>query len=277
MVLSIAGIISTLLACNEEELNDGISRNYYPVIAETVTLLCKIAVANNGHLPACIPHRQIGTPTSTLVQVCHGSPGLLILMNSALRNAHLMSNYWQPEWVQAVHLATERIWEEGLLSKGGGICHGISGNAWPVLLMHDCFEYEGELMEQAKKNYNMRVQTNDTPVTQPQLTGDYFLSKALAFMLHARETPPYNTSPKPGSYDYRMPDKPYCLSEGLPGTVCAWSESCVVIQSRLRKMELDEEGKTSAADREQDAIFQEAESRHLGFPTLPYHRAVALF
>lgn len=188
-----------------------------------------------------------------------------------------MSNYWQPEWSQAVHLATERIWEEGLLSKGGGLCHGISGNAWPVLIMHDCFEYGGELMARAKKNYNTRTKSNDNPVTQPPLTGDYFLSKALALMLHLRETRPYSISPKLSSSDYRMPDRPYSLTEGLSGTVCAWSESCVAIQARLRKMELDGEGKTSAADREQDAIFQEVESRHLGFPTLPYHRAVALF
>lgn len=198
-------------------------------------------------------------------------------MNSAMRNPHLMSNYWQPEWEQAVLLATERIWEEGLLSKGLGICHGITGNAWPLMQMHDCFEYEGELMTQARKNYNTRAQVDDSPVTQPPLTGDYFLSKALAFLLHVREAPPYCNSPKPGSNDYRMPDMPYVLGEGVPGTVCAWSESCVVVEGRLRKIELDEQGKTSAADRKQDASFQEVESRHLGYPTLPYHRAVNFF
>lgn len=188
-----------------------------------------------------------------------------------------MSNYWQPEWDQAVLLATERVWEEGLLSKGLGICHGIAGNAWPLILMHDCFEYEGELMVQARRNYNARIQVDDSPITQPLLTGDHFLSKALAHLLHVREAPPYNSSSEPESSDYRMPDAPYSLSEGLPGTVCAWSESCVVIQAKLRKMQLDEQGKTSAAAREQDAIFQEVESRHLGYPTLPYHRPVNLF
>lgn len=194
-----------------------------------------------------------------------------------MRNPHLMSNYWQPEWDQAVLLATERVWEEGLLSKGLGICHGIAGNAWPLILMHDCFEYEGELMVQARRNYNARIQVDDSPITQPLLTGDHFLSKALALLLHVREAPPYNSSSEPESSDYRMPDAPYSLSEGLPGTVCAWSESCVVIQAKLRKMQLDEQGKTSAAAREQDAIFQEVESRHLGYPTLPYHRPVNLF
>ena len=276
-LISTAGILSVLLACKTEELNDGASRNYFPEIAETVTGLCNFAIANNGHLQTCVPPRQIGSPTSPIVQVCHGSPGILLLMACARRNAHLTANYWQPEWDQAIKLASERIWEEGLLSKGGGLCHGITGNSWPLLLMHDCFEYEGELMEEAKRNYKSRTQTADLPSTQPELTGDYFLSKALALLLHVRETPPFNTSPQPGSNDYRMPDMPYALTEGLTGTMCAWSESCVAIQARLRKMELDAEGKTSAAAREQDAVFRELEGRHLGFPTLAYHRPTGMF
>lgn len=192
-----------------------------------------------------------------------------------MRNAHLMANYWQPEWDQSIKLATERIWEEGLLSKGGGLCHGIAGNAWPLLLMHDCFEYEEELMEQARRNYNARTQA-DIPGIQPELTGDYFLSRVLVLMLHLRETPPYNTSPKPGSYDYRIPDSPFALTEGLAGTICAWAESCVVIQGKLQKMELDAKGETSAAAREKDPAFMEVERRHLGFPTLPYHRPAGM-
>lgn len=254
------------------EVSDGASRNYFPWIAETITGLCKIAIAENGHLPTCIPPRQVGNPTSPLTQVCHGSPSFLLLMACARRNAHLMANHWQPEWDQAIQLATKRIWEEGLLSKGGGLCHGIAGNAWSVLLMHDCFEYDSELAAQAKRNYQARTQTDISSVL-PELTGDYFLSKALTLLLHVRETTPYNAS----CSDYRMPDNPYALTEGLPGPVCAWSESCVVIQARLRKMELDAKGAISAAARENDAVFQELESRHLGFPTLPYHRAVGMF
>lgn len=34
-----------------------------------------------------------------------------------------------------------------------------------------------------------------------------------------------------------MPDTPYSLFEGLAGTICAWAEACVVITTRLRKLE----------------------------------------
>lgn len=86
---------------------------------------------------------------------------------------------------------------------------------------------------------------------------DYFLSRALSLLLIARESPPYSTALKVrSSYNFRMPDRPYSLYEGLAGELCAWAEACVVIQGRLCGLGLNEE------DREQ---YQE---RELGIPCL---------
>ena len=41
---------------------------------------------------------------------------------------------WKVEWEAAENLATEKVWKEGLLQKGLGLCHGVSGNAWTLLL-----------------------------------------------------------------------------------------------------------------------------------------------
>jgi hypothetical protein len=261
-----------LLACRPEELK-GNTHDYRSWIADTITGLCQICIASNGHLPTTIPPRS--NRPSPLVQICHGSPGILILLASAKHNSDFFSNYWRPEWDQATRLATERLWEEGLLSKGGSICHGIAGNAWPLLLLHDCFEYSGEKTETAKRNFPQRSQTPASP--EAQLTGDYFLSRALAFLLHARETRPYNTTKKTSARYYRMPDSPYCLFEGLAGTVCAWTDACAAIEARLRKMELDEGGNGSAAALEQDGIFQELIHRQLGFPALGGHGVTGVF
>lgn len=176
-------------------------------------------------------------------------------------------------------MAAERIWEEGILSKGGSLCHGIAGNAWPFLLLHDCFEYGKEQSERAKRNYKERSGTSDVGLagTKDALTGDYFLSRALALLLHARETRPYNRSAKTVSNDYRMPDSPYSLFEGLAGTVCAWAEACAAIQTRLRKMELDDEGATPATTPEDDEIFEKLSLRQLGFPGLGGHGPSGLF
>lgn len=41
---------------------------------------------------------------------------------------------WKSEWEEAEQSASDAIWKEGLVIKGLGLCHGISGNAWPWLL-----------------------------------------------------------------------------------------------------------------------------------------------
>lgn len=269
----IAGILAVLLACKPSELNDGASRDYLPLLAGTVTRICEICVANDGHLPVAIPPRHSSSHRSShLVQICHGSPGVLLLMACARRNAFLVSNFWEPVWDEAIQLASERTWEEGLLQKGGGICHGIAGNAWPWLLLHDSFEYDMDTIRAAKRNYVERTRSTDKRHTKHELTGDYFLSRALAFLLHARNTPPYDKS----SDTYRVPDHPFSLTEGLAGTVCAWADACVAIQARLRKIQLEAQGPISEAALKKDAVFRELESRQLGFPTLAYHRPTGL-
>lgn len=176
----------------------------------------------------------------------------------------------------AIRLASERVWEEGLLSKGGGICHGIAGNAWPLLLIHDSFQYDKEEMGIAKSNYMGRTQTTKVTAVESGLTGDYFLSRALSLMLHARETPPYHNPTSPASHIYRMPDHPFSLTEGLAGVVCAWADACVTVQMRLREMLLREKWPDNGSSLKADPTFQELETLRLGIPTLAYHRAVVL-
>ena len=138
-----------------------------------------------------------------------------------------MASYWSSEWDEAIRLGSERVWEEGLLSKGGGICHGIAGNAWPLLMLHSCYiEYDTD-----------RVSPLEDGSGPPwsRLSADHFLSRALALLLHARETQLFNTTAT--QQQYRMPDNPYSLFEGLSGTVCAWAEACVAISKRLRSVE----------------------------------------
>lgn len=271
-----AGILTVLLACRNDELDDGVSRNYLPWIADTITGISRLCIANKGHLPTSIPQLASSRP-SPLVQICHGSPAILVLLACAKRDDHLSFYFWRPEWDEAIRLATERVWEQGLLSKGGCLCHGIAGNAWPLLLLHDCFEYNKEQSQRAKRNYRERSHTTDVARAADSLTGDYFLSRALAFLLHARETPPYSRPPKLSLKDYRMPDSSYSLFEGLAGTVCAWTEACAVIQTRLRKMELKEERAGSHTSPENDEVFEKLSLLQLGFPGLGGYGPNGLF
>lgn len=250
-----AGILTILLACNSSELkSDEASRNHFPLIANTISKLCDLCISQNGHLPSSLPPRSSSRP-SPLVQICHGTPGLLLLLAQARRNIGILSSYWQPEWDEAIRLGTERVWEEGLLYKGGGLCHGIAGNAWPLLALHN--SYFNNLVGAAAFGGSQATPSSTS------LSADYFLSRALAFLLHARETLPFKRSAITSHKQFRMPDNPYSLFEGLTGTICAWSEACVVITTRLRKLEKLERAEVTT----QGDIDKEDEDE-LGIPGL---------
>ncbi|OQD83936.1 hypothetical protein PENANT_c014G09521 [Penicillium antarcticum] len=273
MVHGITGILTIILSAKPDELAE-----HLPVIGDSITALCKLSISTNGHLPMTLPPFSYGQ-RSELVQLCHGTPGLLILLAAALKNTALTRAHWDPSWDQAIYLGTERVWEEGLLSKGGSLCHGISGNAWPWLLLHNAFEYSSKNLDNGREAYLQRAQLLALPnadVSQ-RLTGDSFLSRALAFMMHARETRPYNTSTADPEKDYRMPDAPYALFEGLAGNVCAWADTCAVLQAKLRKMELVEQGVCATSGVPKDEAFQEALLKQIGFPALGGNGATGLY
>lgn len=163
---------------------------------------------------------------SPLVQICHGSPGLLLLL-AAAKGTPSLKEYHNAVWDEAIRLGSERVWEEGLLSKGGGLCHGIAGNAWPWLLLHEKF-----ICEEDRKPTPSSEAEGASASRQEKLSADYFLSRALAFLLAASDTQPFSTDSP-----YRMPDNPFSLFEGLAGTICAWAEACAVITARLKLME----------------------------------------
>ena len=86
------GILTTLLSCNlsDEQQQD---------IADTVTGLCNICIDNKGHFPMSIPDRPAAaTRPSPFVQLCHGPPGLLVLLGVIYENTSFVERFWRPEW-----------------------------------------------------------------------------------------------------------------------------------------------------------------------------------
>jgi len=167
-------------------------------------------ITNNGHLPLSTPdYPSSSNKEFPLVQICHGAPGHLLLMGILQDQHNPCRAFWQPSWTESVQLATTVIWEQGLLSKGGGLCHGLAGNAWPWLI----------------SSRNVMFSNGSTKGS------DEALSLALAFLLETRFTQPFSSAER-----YRLPDAPLSMFEGLAGTVCAWSEACIVIEMRLHEM-----------------------------------------
>lgn len=259
-VHGISGIIAILLAYDVSLF----SREYLDLMSDTVTGLCQICIENDGHLPMAIPPIPSSEQhSSPLLQLCHGSPGMLVLLGAVYRNPFFLNKFWRPEWETALYLATEQIWKEGLLSKGGNLCHGLTGNIWPLLPFHDIYDNNSIFQTEVRRQ---RLTELGKPDPEKQiLSSDYFLSRTIPFMMLARESPPYSeiASLKP-SFDFRAPDRPYCLGEGLAGELCAWAETCAVIKARLRRMQLEEGEASGCVDHDEDLI--KYSSQQLGLP-----------
>jgi len=70
-----------------------------------------------------------------LVHFCHGSTGALPFLISAYKTFN------DPNYLEAIKKTAELIWEKGLLKKGNGICHGISGNGFAL---HSMFRFTND-------------------------------------------------------------------------------------------------------------------------------------
>lgn len=110
-----AGILTVLLQCPRS-----IIRPHLDLITTTITHLTTLA-SYNGHLPTSLPAKH---RSDSLVQICHGSPGLLLLL-STFRGK--FPNKYLLDWDDVERKASRAIWEEGLVRKGLGVCHGVTG------------------------------------------------------------------------------------------------------------------------------------------------------
>jgi len=68
------------------------------------------------------------------LQFCHGSPGAvqcLVLASEVFKGLSIGE-----ECSKAALLAGEDIWKYGILKKGFGLCHGVTGNAYSFLTLY---------------------------------------------------------------------------------------------------------------------------------------------
>lgn len=110
-----------------------------------------------------------------LVHWCHGAPGIVYLF----AKAYLY--YKDARYLDACLRCGELTWQQGLLRKGPGICHGIAGSGYVFLLLY-------------------------------RLTGnEQHFHRALCFA-GFMQTAEFRQA--------RTPDSPYSLYEGIAGTIC---------------------------------------------------------
>ena len=122
-----------------------------------------------------------------LVHWCHGAPGVIPLLHRAYEV------FEDAKFLKLMEIALECVWKYGILKKGFGICHGISGNAYPFVWLYKLTgqdEYHYKAMQMA----------------------ECIFSKNIRKMV--------KTYCDPHRCEIGVPDTPYSLMEGLAGTVC---------------------------------------------------------
>jgi len=80
------------------------------------------------------PSRKKKHSSNPSVQFCHGSPGAvqcLLLASEIFKDEKLGKDCFE-----AALLAGEDIWKHGILKKGYGLCHGITGNGYNFLTLY---------------------------------------------------------------------------------------------------------------------------------------------
>lgn len=81
----------------------------------------------SGNFPS-----SIGSHKDRLVQWCHGSPGIEFMFAEA---AQVFTDA-RDHYKELAKECAEFTWKYGLLKKGGGLCHGIAGNAYTFVNYH---------------------------------------------------------------------------------------------------------------------------------------------
>lgn len=124
-----------------------------------------------------------------LYQWCHGSPGVIPCL---LKGFEVFGNR---RFLKQARLAANVVWQRGLLAKGNGLCHGITGNAYCFLALYRATKEELYLyraLRFAEQTFNEQLQ-----------------QQCKAYKLRSRFVV--------GSADY-----PWSLMEGSAGALCLY-------------------------------------------------------
>ncbi|KAJ6634285.1 LanC-like protein 3 like [Pseudolycoriella hygida] len=154
------------------------SKGRYQYIKDSIDRLLELQ-DQHGNFLSALEDYEIPPPSVRLTPIirwCHGSPGIIYLF---MRAAVV---FREEKYLDAARKIADVIWERGLLKSGPGLCHGIAGNGYALLVL-------------------------------------YRLTKEKRYLRRAYKFAQFLTTPEfmslPDSEDYK-----YSLFEGLSGAVC---------------------------------------------------------
>ncbi|KAL6041077.1 mRNA decay protein [Balamuthia mandrillaris] len=130
----IAGILMMFLLRTNywPQIDTGTDETCRELIESTIDWLLTTRLESGNY-----PTRFGGTNNDVLVQWCHGAPAIALLLCKA-HDEFRTERYVK----EAKAIADHVIWTRGLLRKGVGLCHGISGNAYVFLYLYNVTKHK---------------------------------------------------------------------------------------------------------------------------------------
>lgn len=176
----IVGILFTLLHFVSElqDLGNAMNKDYLSMIRRSVDALQDMLLPS-GNLPS-----TLGDDRDYLVHWCNGSPGHVLLL------VKCYEIFQETDYLdKASNIAWNVVFSRGLLRKGVGLCHGISGNAYVFLALHRA--------ERARSSSSVGSNYNNQWLHIAYHFADFAIGKYNELEL--------------------LPDRPYSLYEGCAG------------------------------------------------------------
>lgn len=139
-------------------------------VKRTIDYLLELQT-ESGNFPS-----KLNNTDAQLVHWCHGAPGIIYLMAKAFKT------FGDQKYFDSYIKSGDLVWKYGLLRKGPGICHGVSGNGYVHLMLY-------------------RISSDSKHLYRAKRFAEFLRNETFI-------------------EESRTPDKPYSLFEGLAGTVC---------------------------------------------------------
>jgi lantibiotic modifying enzyme len=137
----VVGILHTLLQLSQQDLDlveKNVSTtkvNVLQLIKDTINSVMKNFSFESGNLQS-----SVSSEKDRLVHWCHGAPGLCLLLLRASKRLQYIDEQSANKYLQmASSIAESVVYPRGLLKKGTGLCHGISGNGYVLLQLSQAY------------------------------------------------------------------------------------------------------------------------------------------
>ena len=154
-------IYPNILNSDYKQNNLLMKNNLQKLIIENLNYIQSLQIKATGNFPDDVK----GEDSGDKVHFCHGCVGAVHLF---LLAGELFQNY---DYEAVALKCNQCLWENGLLYKGNGICHGMAGTCYPLMKLYKFTKNELYLKEAigvAYATFDPKIQSLVSEFSDPQ-------------------------------------------------------------------------------------------------------------